>query len=83
MMNFTMPFDETLEIRPSKEITLDEECDIEINEEIEGLEWLAYWNGEILPWSAKTKGQMYAICLGCQWGAMHTYRRMNNHASIR
>jgi len=72
-MLFTMPYGQKMEIRPSKELTIDEELDIRQDEEIEGLTWHIFViRGDTrieLPWFTKNKLQANAIALGCQWGA--------------
>ncbi len=68
-MKFAMPYNTSLEIRPSLPLTYDEEEEIGIDEEREDLVWNVYWGDKMLPWSSKTRNQAYTIALGCQWGA--------------
>ncbi len=70
-MLFTMPYGQTMEIRPSRELTLDENLEIGQDEEIEGLTWHIYIGKIELPWFCTTKMQATAIALGCQYGARH------------
>jgi len=64
-----MPYGQKMEIRPSIELTINEELDIGQDEEIEGLTWHIYVGRIELPWFCKTKMQATGIALGCQWGA--------------
>lgn len=72
-MKFTMPFGQTLEIKPSKQMTFEQESNIGHDEEIEGLTWHIFViQGEMrieLPWFTNTILQASAIALGCQYGA--------------
>lgn len=72
-----MPFLQTLEVRPSRELTLDEEFEMDPTEEFDGVEWNIFWGDNPLPWSTRTKTQAYAIALGCQWGAYEVLKEKN------
>jgi hypothetical protein len=67
-MKFAMPLGKTLEVIPSRELTLDEE-DYGPEEEIDGVVWRIVWDDKLLPWNTKTQLQATAIAMGCQWGA--------------
>jgi hypothetical protein len=71
ILNLSMPFGETLEIRSSKEI--DE--DVENDEEVEGVEYKIYWGSTKLPWHTKTRREAVAIAFGCQFGAFEMMRK--------
>jgi len=68
-----MPHGQTMEIKPSKEISLEDQSDISLDEEIEGLTWHIFViRGDMkiqLPLYTTTLLKAYAIALGCQWGA--------------
>jgi len=76
-MRFSMPRGEYLEIRPSYEIDLDQQLDIEVDEVIPGLLWLIFWNDVQFPWTFTTKSQANAMAWGCQYGASVMYKKMN------
>jgi len=81
-MRFTMPYGEYLEIRPSKELSIEEELEIGSDEEIEDLIWyISIGGNEDLPWSCKTRLQACAIALGCQFGAYWREKTRENHAN--
>lgn len=72
-----MPYQEYLEIVPSKDI---QGIDVGYDEEVEGLEWFVFWNELKLPWAMKTECQAYAIALGCQFGATKMMTKMFDRA---
>lgn len=61
-----MPFGATLEIRPNKEI---DEFEVGMDDEVDGVYYLIYWNEESCPYSFKTRLSASAMALGIQWGA--------------
>lgn len=76
-MKFSMPYEQLLEIRPSRDID-----DIEDpNVEIEGVTWHIFWGNEEMPFHTKTKAHAISIALGCQWGALGMKERYPIDAS--
>jgi hypothetical protein len=71
-MLFAMPFGQTLEIRSSQLII---DVDIDMCEEIDGITYSIYWNGERLPWCANTLLSATAIAMGCQYGAQQIMKK--------
>ena len=75
-LGFTMPCGGTLEIHSSKPIDqMETACD----EEIEGVVFNVFWDGEMLPWCTKTRLQAMAIALGCQWGANEMIKKVRSY----
>jgi hypothetical protein len=72
-MKFSIPHNQILEIKPSKQ--LDE--DFGYDEEIEGVVWNIYWNKRMFPWHIKTQNDAFAIALGCQWMIKEYIKSMN------
>lgn len=70
---FAMPLGGTMEIRSSKPI---DDLNVDHDEEIEGIVYNIFWNGEALPWCTKTKLQAAAIAFGCQWGAQEMEKKL-------
>jgi len=71
-LRFSMPFNESLEIRSNKPI----DDEIGSDEEVEGIHYNIFWKGNSLPWTTKTQLQAIAIAMGCQWGAMETAKKV-------
>jgi hypothetical protein len=65
-MKFSMPFDEEIEIRTSRNI---DDLEIAIDQEVEGVFYSVYWKEECMPFIANTMYEAIVLSLGCQWGA--------------
>ena len=48
------------------------------DEEVDGVVYNIYWNGEMMPWHTKTRMEASGLALGCQWGAHEMLKRMSN-----
>ena len=75
-----MPQGSRLQIKSNKEV---DEFDVGLDEEIEGVMWEIFWDQNPIPWICNTRGQAYAIALGCQWGAMRQNDKMINRIMDR
>ncbi len=78
MIAFKLPYGKTLEIRPSRELSCDEESEINYADEVEGLVWLLFCGKKKLPWFCTTKKQAIEIAIGVQWGAYRFTEQVNS-----
>ena len=74
VIGFKMPYNGIMEIRASKPI----DDDVDIEDEIEGVIYLIYWNDIQLPWHTKTQWAAIIMALGCQWGAKEMLKIIGN-----
>lgn len=73
--SFSMPYNQVMKIIRLSTFEIDDESDDYDNRdaEIEGIIYTLQWNGESLPWHAKTHREAVLIAMGCQWGAQQMF----------